>query len=765
MRTSMHPVPKNAGFSLIEVMIAVIVLAVGMLALVGLQSRLVREGANAKARSRIASLVSSRIDELRAGGYYSIPDNNDADDVDSAVTLACPSSTAICDAQQDAAVANLTLSQPRAVRAVGANSSEYKTVTVTASWTDSAGESRSLSMRTAISPLSLDTSGTMLNQPLAGDSAKSPVVRTSNPATAGVVPIALGDGSSSAASNPTPELVGKNQNTQVVGTRFNVLTYVPSGGDAVIQRRVETAVIKCSCEFGALPATVTAVFREPQWPAIWTGERYNLFTKSDGSAPSVPQARPVSTVNQSPLCLECCRDHHDTAASGVAKFDPERPAESAGKFNLVNNALGQTPVTSGQYVNACRIIRVDGLWRTASDMYLRQMGLLETQTASNSIQPATSGLPTAAATSAYEGFVKAYLSEYTGDSGTPPSGVDPEVEFNKITALNAPTLLTILAPSPSDYRYLHSRGLYVDYLESAARDKIKNAIANCPMTKAKADCILPFLPFTSANLTEIARWTARKEGTQEEDTSVLVVNSGNLLQTNPEQPSGGRTFGQGVGTAASEVATGRSNAGIAVSDALANVRGVDPSDWATQARDRQAIKVEGTTGGTSGAQFNVRVVGGGTNPFVFYSIGTADTAECAKPRNKDHLCVTRSALPTTVVVRVGRYWTVGSETGSLTCTVGNQTVTQSNYVYPALINYQVSSTTPANSSVAVTGTDGQTDEASLVTFANLAAGTTAVINLVPGGTNTKATMKSCELKTTGQTTTIRSVIWNESWAN
>jgi prepilin-type N-terminal cleavage/methylation domain-containing protein len=63
---------QQAGFSLIEVMIAVIVLATGLLALAALQINLTQSSADAKARSRIAALMSSVVDYERSVGFSSL---------------------------------------------------------------------------------------------------------------------------------------------------------------------------------------------------------------------------------------------------------------------------------------------------------------------------------------------------------------------------------------------------------------------------------------------------------------------------------------------------------------------------------------------------------------------------------------------------------------------------------------------------------------------------------------------------------------------
>ncbi|HEY4555795.1 MAG TPA: prepilin-type N-terminal cleavage/methylation domain-containing protein, partial [Lysobacter sp.] len=640
---------RAAGFSLIEVMIAVVVLAVGLLALVALQTNLVREGADAKARSRIASLVSSRMDEARAGGYYSL---------DTVAAVTCASGNDICQAQADAAVNGLSVERT-VVQTLGANNSEYKTLTVTARWTDSAGTGRQLAMSTVISPLSLDGSGTLLNQPLSGSGGKSPVVRTSNPATAGVVPIALGDGSSSAASNPTPELVGKKNNEAIVATRFDVLTYVPSSSDAVIQKRIETAVVKCSCQFGAGGNALPEIYRDSQWPAIWTGERYELFKPSSTLAPPGQglNAGPKAGVVQSALCQECCRDHHDGSQTGVAKFDPERTGGMT-KYVRENGLLVEVTNTStGEYINACRIVRVDGLWRTAADTYARNVGLLQTQSV-NSVQ-AKNGLPTAAATDAYATFVKSYLSTYTGQTGTAPGGA--QALFDATPGLNDPATVSITAPSRTDFRYLHARALYVDYLEDKARQKIREIIADrsasgkCPSSKSLSDCIMPYLPFTSANLTEIARWTSS-------DDATLMVNSGGRLATNPTEPSGGRSYALKSGTAISTATVRNSNSGLAVSTAL-TFEGVDPTDQSAVSTDQQNFTIGGSVSAPTGADFNVMRTGGGTNPFMFFTVG-AETGECFRLATGGRRCSTGSAAPLTGTLKVENYWSETTQTRS-----------------------------------------------------------------------------------------------------
>ena len=378
-----------------------------------------------------------------------------------------------------------------------------------AAWTDAQGQARTANMSTSLSALALDVNNPLVDNNSGNDPPKKPIVRQADPTTAGMIPIALGNGDSTAASNPTPELVGRNNNQDLVGTKFNVLTYTPAGSMAVIQQRIETEVLKCTCQYGAGGNNLGEIYRASQWPAVWTGKRYDVYLPDTATtAPGQQYASgPKSGVTQSALCQECCRDHHDNPGDTTnAKFDPEATGTTYQKYDLngSNQLVNAGNTTSSTYVDSCRIIRVDGFWRTAADMYSRQFGLLETQSVA-SVQAKT-GLPTTAATTAYTTYVKDYLKQYDGTSASAPTNAQSMYD-DSTRGLNNPATLTISTPSTSDYRYLHARGLYVDHLEKQARDTLAQALADkraqgqCAAgSSTLPDCVLPYLPFTTVNM-------------------------------------------------------------------------------------------------------------------------------------------------------------------------------------------------------------------------------------------------------------------------
>jgi len=759
----------SSGFSLIDAMIAVVVLAVGLLALASLQGNLTRASAEAKVRGRVAAMLSARMDTLRNGGYGALATttalSTQADDCDPASPDA---SDWIDCARTQAALGDLRLDQVVQTFSGAESFSEaapsdqqmaqFKRITLTASWSDVTGGNHQIGIASDVSALAL--SNVLIPPPDdLTTGVGGPIVRTVDPATAGVIPIALGTDAASATSNPVPELVGKKNNQQIVGTRFNVLTYTPpTAGAVVIQKRFENEVIKCSCQYGTGGSNLPAIYRTAYWPAIWTGERYDVHDPSMPAPGQAFSAGATPNVVQSPLCQECCRDHHDTGATNVVRFDPER-SDGVGKYDLdATNALVPAADTaSATYLDACRVIRVDGFWRTASDMYARQYGLLETQPVAD--VAAKSGLPTVNAVATYTDFVKGFLSLYDGQSGVPTA--DGQAAFDATTGIDAPTIV-IDPASSTDYRYLHGRALYVDYLEEEARTKLADILADtgegglCPDGTAVEDCVMPFLPFVAVNLTEIARW--EQLGTP----GILNINSGNLLATDPAEPSGGRTVGVAAGTAENRSSVRRSNSGIAVNQVLSTVAGIDPSDDSDLHDDTQPFEVFGPD---TGPGFDVRLIGGGSNPFVYFTLGSDIDRECFKPAGADHHCVTASgtALPQAGSVRIAAYWVQTTTEQQLSATCNGEPATATVAV-PTFENFEVTAATSDGvaGAIAAPSGDNTLSETTTVSFAAIAEGGLVQLTLAEqAGSPTYATIASCTTNATHDQ--INDIVWDTPW--
>jgi type IV pilus modification protein PilV len=529
--------PDLRGFALIEALIAVVVLATGLLALTALLGALVRSSADSKARSQVAAYAASEMDRIRTG--------------EAPVASLSATSGGTDDISRTAAAAGLSvLSQAYCAQTYVANASGifstadvctpttytgknawFRRVTLNMGWTDATGGSRTLSMTTDISPLALTASKVLVDRTPSDDTGLRPIIRRPSPVTEGMIPIATGgDGDeATAATNPKPKLFGGESGTYVSDTRFDVLTYssVDTPPDFVrFNKKIETAIVGCTCQKGTGGFTshgpdsyldaflVAKAYR----PTYWDGRTY----KTPVAAATI--AGSPANVSQSALCDVCCRDHNDPALVSGPKFSPW-PGQDARHYNVdAGGAYVEAATNGDQYMEACRIIRVDGVFRVAADPKIQDNALVPTREYTAS-PTSGSSLPTvpnndAATSSRLDDDGKPLYENYAYDavstmffSTVAVADIGNSVDFAAIQqsdGLNNPVYVPI--KPANDRRWLHSRVFMTDYLESDARTRLQEASAECADTstsKLKAQCVLPYIPLASINTTEIASWSPR----------------------------------------------------------------------------------------------------------------------------------------------------------------------------------------------------------------------------------------------------------------
>lgn len=642
--TSRNTSTHSTGFSLIEVLIAVVVLSFGILALTALQSNLIKASTDARAQSVALALAKDQLEQMRGfqslAQYYALTDGSDSINDTNAgtnrfsgnlggvtgnlggtnftrswmvtryalpITGGVPSSTYAVVGTKTGALNTASYVQ----------NSEFKTIQVTVGWTDAANQGHSVMLEDAIA--ALDPVDSARNQRSNGGRARGPKVVIFDPSSdAGVIPIAVGDGSETAATNPKPVVSAQSSGEDTIETRFDVLTYAGlTGGKALAQSKVETTVIGCTC---TKAATTTTAYR----PTYWDGFRYVPPKVSSITA----TARPATGVTQSRYCTECCRDHDDPATATGAKFSPRRATHT--HYKPWNATDGWVVAGNGDnYIEACRLVRVDGIFDVAADLSDDYMNLLDTGTGTNDSQFGNDPAPNSSAVTAYQSFVLDYLNQrfVPGTGTTPPSGNTQQPLTHAYNDRASPAANAIAAthlvsgnglenPRPTrnistsgDQRWLHARGIYIDFLEPAALDAINDARSNC--TDADNDgtvepseiqtCVLRALPFTTINLTELAVWEPLS------GSSIKVSNANfddSLTSTNPIR---GLAESLGLTTPNPVSATakaGASNSGVAISPAI-----MDPS-------------VSGNEVDLSASQpFNL--VGGSPSPGGTFRFGTS----------------------------------------------------------------------------------------------------------------------------------------------
>lgn len=728
------------GFSLIEVLVSVVVMSFGLLSLAALQSALFKAGAESRSQSAALALATEKIEFFE--GYATRSEFQSFDTgSDAAVTIDGVSYTRAWTVDRYA-FSETAGSFDGSVPVTGdtaagyVSNNEFKLIQVDVSWTDAMGTAQKVSLETAIAALSPQDTAKLAKASSTGG-PRGPEIIIVNPASEeGVIPIAVGDGTDTAATNPKPEVAGKSNSQRVIETRFDVLTYAAlSGTEALAQSRVETIVAGCTCDYGNAPTGVAA-----KRPTYWNGLRYGVPEDAEYD----PLAGIATGVEvQSSQCTVCCRDHHDPSGVEGARFDPRRGSHSVHQLYDTDTGTLGAAASTGQYTEACRLIRVDGIFRVASDMYNDYMNLLETDNGATA--DISDYVPTAAATSNYQNFVLKYLDDkfVAGSSGTYNTLLDPDGEavlaLESTYSLNAPTTPILIkrfasSEGESTLKWLHNRGLYIDYLEDEAIQAVNEAKADCgglsgtPTETELRTCVLKVLPFTTINLTELASW-APEIGNQ-----IVVGNNDFSSSLSSDVPVRGKVVPGShptPNTVTNATASIRkSNSGVAV------MRGaIDTNDLAAL-EDAQPFQPDGswsTSDGDAGSGGTFNIV---LDPYTFTNVNptfsvsptaTCNPATSGTTQPNPFTCTTQFAGdPMTVTIANYNYQINQSSTASLTCYDSSGTNGKvypgSSYTTKVCRNFAVTAATGASGfSVA---NEGSVDETTTLNFSSIADGTT-----------------------------------------
>lgn len=767
------------GFSLIEVLIAVLVLSTGMLALAALQATLTRNSVEAKARSQAMALAveiaeNTRSAASRNSSQYSAlavgpgvwadwtspvgtaPDNSNSYQTRVDVTRFVRSSVATA---CGGAANTPCFVESTATGAVSTTTAEFKRLDVSVRWTDAAGDSRLITVTDVVSSATDDKSDAVKNMQaknLGGVGA--PVARISRPNEIGMIPIAVSADQDTSASNPKPVLTGRERG-RTDETQFQIQTYSDTAdpNTVTLDRYLDVRVLGCRCELGALPPISSGgggnpsvaekqfknpFFRIPQQPAYWNGSSY-VISKNIGIGTDRGYLD-LDHPDQNPeLCFTCCLDRHEVAGQ-ERKFDPFAPASiSANKYNPYGTSFVAASGNGADYVDSCKFIRVDGVFRVTTDANLDLMNFLETQTGQSQ------SVPTSSATTSYQSLVIDFLkAKYGAANHSDPIGAGG-LGTTYASILTQPANIAFNSASDPN-RFLHNRGLYVDYIEPEARAAIA---ADCPssMTSAQLQiCLLKHLPFFSINTTDIAQWVSQ--------AGISVVNVSNQALNSETEVSRGYVDPIAVGTETVAGSMQRSNTGLAdtypidVFDAAVSDLGATPPfDYSAQrASDSQLFTVgNGGGGGSILSSFDLNLtVPTNNNSGVTWAGGAVVTNWLQASFDVgcnwvggDPLvrkCASNDLnLESNVRLRVSKYNVPGTPVDtSTTCVTGSPASSPAIPLKKAqCFNFAVSSVTKngvqifpgAPSPVVITGTEGRSNEVTTIDLGVMGTTTPSVI--------------------------------------
>jgi type IV pilus modification protein PilV len=543
MKTSIARKQAQKGYTLVEVLVGILIFAVGMMALAQLQGNLAQNSSDSNARTVAANLAEEAIETARSFSQITSDGINDAynDIVDGTATVTRAGNvytvtTDVTDYYYLPDSETFTTVAP-----TGAASSDYKVMELTVSWnqktefrvdeTQTTGDlgTGSITLTEVVSSIT-SPSGGKVALGTGGNTSYAPPVDYEPGQNPEIVSIDLGDYKFKESTTPLPDVIRADE---LVETRFDVVTYSnPVNSDATFLRREEFRAVSCECRLRIPTADTQGGLR----PTIWNGEDY-----TEGEFVSKPYGESASN-QQSDFCDICCRDHHDGGSGaedllydpGTSRYDPFRASSgyhSSGglagdhiHYKRSNTGYLEPAIADGDvYVEACRLVRKDGFFRVAQD--LRQEGL-------NSF-PANY-LDDSGEVEEYSdyvtGAVEAYETEMNLDldyPNTPPSLNSPTAEgvtFPASSYANA----TQMSDSTLAEQQLRSRGIYIDFMSAELRGKINcleipgNTGETCQVPKVSTP--LEILPFYDVQLTWLSRWNETPTNNPVDVTNQAIAN-------------------------------------------------------------------------------------------------------------------------------------------------------------------------------------------------------------------------------------------------
>ncbi|MGE0810859.1 MAG: hypothetical protein AB7N69_09665 [Immundisolibacter sp.] len=491
------------GLSLVEVFVALLVLSVGLIALAKLQVDLVRGSSDARTRTVALALAEEKVEDLRTfavttgGGSWSTTASPMAWSYVSGPALATPADTGCSPActggrlppqatySSALEVAGVRFKRTwevanRNFTGTGAITSRTKDARVTVAWLNELGVEQQVSVFANLVDIPPGNVA-LASRPVAERPEGPQIAYTPGLAPEVIgVPIDTGTGKRE-TTKPIPTVKKTAESTTVT---FDVVNY--NADTNTVSRREEFVTINCKCTFsgtgrGRTPAKVALVG--------------NQLRDVPGQVFTDKVVGVSADSLQPKLCDVCCRDHHDYSADGVDYF--YKPADSVAHQHYRITDLS-TPVTSGNYDEACRLKRVNGVFQVFEDWQLRTLTVL----------PKTDLLEGAPKQAEYINAVKAYVLAYgdaVADGTTPPAALT----FTPST-VNVGT------------SQLLSRAIYIDDMPASLVSKVGTLLNDADSTN---DALaLSLIPFYELHLTKLAEWISG-DSTRVQVSSAYVVDA------------------------------------------------------------------------------------------------------------------------------------------------------------------------------------------------------------------------------------------------
>ena len=576
--------PTSQGYTLIEVLVGMIIFALGMMALVSLQGNLARNSGDSNARTVAANIAEEVIESVRTFSQINIDASGTADAFEDIVSgtqtitrggVAYTVSTVVTNYYSDPTGTFTTNNTASAANA------DMKLLELTVAWNNGQefqiDEGNTTTGRLGSGSVVLTDIISSITSPSGGKVALvdlesngySPPVDYNPGANPDIISIQLGQNKFKESTTPLPDVI---RTDELVETRFDVVTYSQDDDGATFLRREEFRALSCECTLRMADTAGEGGLR----PTIWTG---NDYTEAEFVAKPYGES---ANNQQSSFCSLCCRDHHDGGSGsedvagdpGRSRFNAFRSSADYydGSFGLLQgdhkhydrDRQGELSLVINDgdvYVEACRLVRKDGFFRVAQD--LRQEGL-------NNF-PA-SYLDDLSEVSEYSAYVTESVAQYESDVGatdlyeqSPPSLTEPaSMPTPLIFPASTFATASLMQTGGTILQQLRSRGIYIDYMSDDLRVKI-----NCMDLGGDGDsCEVPnvttaleIIPFYDVQLTWLARWN-ESPNNNPVDVTNETIKSGNA------HSRGKASLELGFGFSTDSAAAHKGNLGLTATDPI-----------------------------------------------------------------------------------------------------------------------------------------------------------------------------------------------------
>lgn len=504
---------KQKGFGLLEILITLVLLGVGVAGLVSLARGMLstaREGGRYEIAMRLAE---SKLDEFRNFNE---------------VRTAIPPLTAYKDIatgsgsqslSNDSYAVNWTVTNQYLNSGVWSATPpaaypydypERKQILVRVTWEDNSGDDRSLELVGAISPTGSFTSeetGDGLVKP-----RESPTVDYTQGSVPDVVSVALGNGSNKETSKPLPHISGGSSSSRTI--QFDTATYQTIGTGSQRQSVQDTATVYCSCTFYG--GTGTAYL--PARPYYIESDDLQYWKSGTQLSKSVGVLK-GNANQQETLCSTCCNEHYDVSTQGFAGYYAPLNT-SRGRYQASGSSL--VAASTGDYLDACRFIRIDGFYRPAPDWRLASLTSFSASFLNDATNLANYQAYVVYVVTEHAKWQKTAFAGTTDSSWSAPNSSAAIQSFNSWLAANRAGDSTTALSTSIGSRQLISRGIYVDImLPSYLSDEVFKGDVSEP--------ILAKIPFQDVNMTLLSEWSSSdtNKGTVTSQPIATIVDPDN----------------------------------------------------------------------------------------------------------------------------------------------------------------------------------------------------------------------------------------------